>query len=98
MTDESKVLVAMGAPDHPGGKPVIILGMTEAAWKALEGQKTHHFDFSSVGVHAQLIMFRGESHDDIKRTLAEAAGSLWDDSRKADGSMKDLGIQDPTKQ
>lgn len=100
MSDEHKVLVCMGQPQLIGDVPTVIFGFTEAAWKQMEGGKTHTFDLRGAGVPCKVLMMRGESHAHLVAMLKESAASTdpsFEDHRRGK-PLADLGIAEPTKQ
>lgn len=87
-----RLLVAMGAPATPQSPPVVIIGISEGAWKEMDGYITQNVDLTKIGIHAQLMVFKGETHDDLIRILRQAAASV----SMPTGKLEDLGIEDPT--
>lgn len=59
---------------------------------------THTFDLTKVGVPVRIIIFRGRSGDDVRRTLADADIFVKSGAIDAQGNLRDLGIEEPTEQ
>lgn len=93
---DRRVLVAMGEPDHPGGVPTLILAIPDGAWEEMADGKTHTFDFTSVGIRAHCLMFRGTDYADILGVLQKTATAIG--VPLENGDLQDLGIKTPSKQ
>ncbi len=63
--------------------PIVIIGIPAQAWEYMKGGKTHHFDFTGIGVPVKLIMYGAESHDAAMAVLAQAT-DVTVDMRGAD--------------
>lgn len=73
-TIEEKIVFAITETTLEG--KVILLGVPNAAWEYMKDGKTHHLDLSAIiGVSCKLLLFGGESHDSIRKTLEQAAAA-----------------------
>jgi hypothetical protein len=90
--EDKKVVVGLGGSDRSGDIPTIVLGMPEASWPEMEGGKTHSFDLSKIGIPVRIIMFRGKDHEDVAKTMMDAAGEAGADVFDQRHSKRDLGI------
>lgn len=73
--------------------PLMTIGVPQAAWDYMKDGKTHTFDLTPMGVPLKLMIFGGESHDAVTKTLFEAAskaGIVVNDMRRTDFSIKDI--------
>lgn len=52
---EEKMVFAIGRTAE--GEPMLILGVSEAAWTYMKDGKTHHFDFAKVGLPLKMMVF-----------------------------------------
>lgn len=93
MSNERRILIAMGEPAVPGGPPTVILGLTDETWKDLDGGRAQDITLIPLGVYAQMLIMRGKDHDDIKRQLRAAAASL----DIPEGDLADLSIPEPKR-
>jgi hypothetical protein len=87
---EQKIVFAL-SPSDIG--PILTLGIPKAAWEYMKDGQTHHFDLTSIGIPVKLMLFGGESHDAIMRTLEKAAaaqGAAVLDERQRDFSIKEF--------
>ena len=86
---DQKIVFGIGPGED--AKPVIILGISKAAWEYARGGMTHTFDLTSVGLPIKLVVFGAETHDDARKTLdqtmAQAGVPVFDETRR------DFGIK-----
>lgn len=60
-TKEEKLVVALGTGgDQP--VPVVILGMTDAAWEYCAEGQTHLLDMTKLGIPCKLVLFGCRDH------------------------------------
>lgn len=93
MSDDPRILVALGTGIDVGDAPTVILGMTTATWADLDGGKAQDIDLRKLGIPAVLLIMRGADHDDIARQLSEAAAAL----QLPIGGMADLSVPVPKR-
>jgi hypothetical protein len=89
---EQKVVFATGK--RADGSLMLVVGIPKGAWDYMREGKTNHFDLAKAGVPLSLMMFGGESHADVMKTVNEAmsmAGKAYDDQRRTDFSIDGLG-------
>lgn len=73
MTDIDKKIVFAIAPRKADLPAKVILGMPTGAWDAMDGGRTHDFDFTRGGLALQLMIFRGRDHDECVKTITDTA-------------------------
>jgi hypothetical protein len=91
MSEERRILIAIGEPNAPGGVPTVILGMTDASWADIDGGKAQDITLVPLGIPAQLLIMRGKDHADVARQLREAAAAL----DIPEGDLADLSVPKP---
>jgi hypothetical protein len=72
---------------------ILILGIPRAAWEYMKDGKTHDFDLTAIGFPVKLMLFGGDTHDSIMKTLeaaARAQGTVIEDMRNKDFAIKSL--------
>jgi hypothetical protein len=69
MTKDEKIAFAISPEGQGDGIPALILGVPTGAWGYMADGKTHTFDLTSVGLPIKLVLFGGETHASVKRTL-----------------------------
>lgn len=87
---EQKLLVAMGGTI---AGPIVVLGMSDAAWDHCRDGKTHTLNLNKIGIRGQIILFGGRNHEQMKGWLADHARTVTSLTPE-----RDLGIDLPTKQ
>lgn len=83
MKREEQMVFSVSYEGQGDGVPVVIIGMPAQAWEYMKDGKTHHFDFTNIGVPVKLMMFGAESHDAAMAVLAQAT-DVTVDMRGAD--------------
>lgn len=97
--EDHRVTVALGEPlEGVSDVPTVILGMPIGAWNFMKDGMTHTFDLTKVGVPVRIILFRGANGGDVRRKLADVNIFLKSGAIDAQGNLRDLGIEEPTKQ
>jgi len=59
-TKEEKLVVAVGQSGGP--TPIVLLGMSDAAWEYCAEGQTHLLDMTKFGVNAKLVLFGCRDH------------------------------------
>jgi hypothetical protein len=67
MNEEQRVVFAVAAAP----KPIIVLGVSQAAWEYMEDGHTHTFDLTKVGLPVRIIMFGGPDRAACEAWIAE---------------------------
>lgn len=98
MTNIEKRLTFALIPGTADQPPTLVIGMTQAAFAAMQGGKFHHVDLEKVGIPLRLITFGGDDHDAIMKTLwgmTAAAGQPALDERRASFGIDGLDEDAP---
>jgi hypothetical protein len=85
--DEKIVFSLIPGSDNDTAMPILILGVPRAAWDYMKGGKTHNFDFSSIGIPLQMMLYGADTHADAVKVIedvAESKGIVLDDQRRKD--------------
>lgn len=93
MSDDPRILIALGTGIEIGDAPTVILGMTDATWADLDNGKAQDIDLRKIGIPATMLIMRGKDHNDIKLQLAKAAKAL----EIPDGGLADLSVPKPKR-
>jgi hypothetical protein len=88
MSEEHRILVALGEPAVLGGVPTVILGLTDESWSDIDGGKAQDITLVPLGIYAQLLIMRGKDHADVIRQLRETAKAL----DIPEGDLADLSV------
>jgi hypothetical protein len=91
MSEDPRILVALGTGIDIGDAPTVILGLTDATWTDIDNGRAQDIDLRSLGIPAVLMIMRGKDHNDIKLQLAKAARAL----KIPDGGLADLSVPTP---
>lgn len=68
-TPEQKLVFAVGPDGQGDGVPLILVGVSAAAWAYMSDGKTHHCDLSGIGLPIKLMLFGGADRADIVKTI-----------------------------
>jgi hypothetical protein len=94
--NEDKVAVMLG-DTADGRPPIVILGMSQAAWDYCKDGKTHTFDLTGAGVPLQLMIAGGQNREqiieDVARGVAVSGGEF--ERRTLEVESRDLGMKPP---
>lgn len=88
--NNEQVTFMLGADGQ--GRPMLIFGMTDAAWEYMKDGLTHNFDFTSIGLPMTAMILRGKDSEAVMAELQAAADTLGipiQDDRDKDFSVKD---------
>jgi hypothetical protein len=91
--ENPRILVASVKGLDIGDAPIVILGITDATWADLAGDKAQDIDLRKIGIPAKVLVMRGVDQDDIVRQLREATAGV----EMPEGGLADLSIPDPTR-
>ena len=72
--NEEKMVFAVGK--MPDGVPVVILGISQAAWDYMKDGKTHTIDLTSLGHRLKFVLFGGKDRADVLRQIPMDTGTL----------------------
>lgn len=86
MNKDEKLVFAMGKGDD--GVPVVILGVSDAAWEFMKNGMTHTLDLTSLGHGFKLVVFGGRNHEQIKSLIPQGPDTF-------DASGLDLSLPNP---
>lgn len=64
---EEKMVFGLGRTAE--GEPLLILGVSEAAWTYMKDGKTHHFDFAKAGLPLKMMVFGGATRADCVKAI-----------------------------
>lgn len=65
---EEKVVFGI-APATDGSAPLVLLGVSAAAWEYMRDGKTHTFDLTSLGLPLKLVMFGGTTRGAVTQEI-----------------------------
>lgn len=60
--------------DAPDKVPVVLVGLSEAAWDYMRGGLCHDFDLTKIGINAKLVIFRAKTRKEAMDILSSGPG------------------------
>lgn len=72
----NQMVFAVG--NEPDGSPIVIFGVTEAAWNYMREGKTHNFDLTRLGLPFKVMCFGAKDYAEARAILSQARGEKAD--------------------
>lgn len=73
---DPKNQVVFLASQTPDGVPLVVLGVSKDAWEYMKDGKSHTFDLVKAGLPLRLMLFGGETKEQMLESLKEQ-GKAW---------------------
>ena len=67
-----KVVFAVSPDGQEDGVPLLLVGVSEAAWEYMKDGKTHHFDLTLIGLPIKLMLFGAKDRAAVIETIETA--------------------------
>lgn len=90
-THEEQVIFCVSPEGQGDGMPVLLLGVSTAAWEYMKDGMAHTLDLTSIGLPIKLLIYGAKDHDAVMKVIEEhnaKRGIATLDERRTDFSMK----------
>lgn len=95
---EKKIVFCVGRDTaFNDGVPLLMMGVPRGAWEYMRGGRTHHFDFTSIGLPVRMMLYGAKTHAQAMKVIEDAARQqgipLLDERRRDFGIIPPSGEQ-----
>jgi hypothetical protein len=91
---EQQVVFAVAPEGQGDGSPILLFGISEAAWNYMKDGKTHTFDLTKAGLPLKIIIYGAATHEAAMKVINDHMAKRnvpYADDRGIDFSIKPKG-------